>query len=169
MAHGEGEALGDLYDRHGRLVYALALRILRDQSDAEDVVQEVFAQAWQQARRYDQARGSVVGWLLTLARSRAIDRLRGRRGLASDETALADIPDRAPRADEDLVWAGRAAEVRQALDGLTLVQRTAIELAFYDGLTHTEIAERLELPLGTVKTRIRQGLLRLHDCLAGQR
>lgn len=170
MARGDGEALAELYDRHARLIYSLALRILRDQSDAEDVVQEVFSQAWRQAARYSAGRGNVVAWLLTLARSRAIDRLRARRvrpAPSTSEQALATIKDESPSVDVRLEWAGRAAQVRLALDALPLLQRVAIELAFYEGLTHAEIAERLEEPLGTVKTRIRQGLLKLRDQLAG--
>jgi RNA polymerase sigma-70 factor (ECF subfamily) len=170
MARGDEDALAELYDRHGRLVYSLALRIVRDQRDAEEIVQEVFAQAWRQSGRYSAGRGSVVGWMLTLTRSRAIDRVRGRRArpeAASHETAMADLPDNAMAADEQLASAARAAQVRAALDSLPFLQRTAIELAFYDGLTHAEIADRLEQPLGTVKTRIRQGLLKLRDRLAG--
>jgi RNA polymerase sigma-70 factor (ECF subfamily) len=170
MGRGDQDALAEIYDRHGRLVYSLAFRILRDQSDAEDVVQDVFSQAWRQASRYDAARGSVLGWLLTLTRSRAIDRLRGRRSRpepSSDEGALNGIPDPAAPADVLAASAAQAAHIRAALDGLTVLQRVAIELAFYEGLTHAEIAERLELPLGTVKTRIRQGLLKLRDRLAG--
>ena len=170
MARGDQDALGEIYDRHGRLVYSLALRIVRDQSDAEDIVQEVFSQAWRQAARYDASRGTVLGWLLTLTRSRAIDRLRGRRVRpepATDEAVLNAIPDRAAPADVQAVWAGQATQIRSAIEGLSVLQRVAIELAFYEGLTHAEIAERLELPLGTVKTRIRQGLLKLRDRLAG--
>jgi RNA polymerase sigma-70 factor (ECF subfamily) len=170
MARGDQEALAELYDRYGRLVYSLALRIVRDQRDAEEIVQEVFSQAWRQSGRYSAGRGSVVAWVLTLTRSRAIDRVRGRRArpeATASETALADLPDNAPAADEQLAWAARTAQVRAALDSLPFLQRTAIELAFYDGLTHVEIAERLEQPLGTVKTRIRQGLLKLRDRLAG--
>ena len=170
MARGDHDALGELYDRHGRLVYSLALRIVRDQSDAEDIAQEVFSQAWRLAGRYDAARGSVLGWLLTLTRSRAIDRLRARRTRpepASDDSKLDEIADRLVPMDEQLAWAGQAAQIRAALDGLSPLQRVAIDLAFYEGLTHAEIAERLELPLGTVKTRIRQGLLTLRDRLAG--
>ena len=170
MARGEHEAVGDIYDRHGRLLYSLALRILRDQGDAEDVVQDVFAQAWQQASRYDASRGTVLGWLLNLTRSRAIDRLRGRRSRpdpSGDDSRLRDVADGAAPADEQIAWAGQARDIRAALDGLSVLQRVAIELAFYEGLTHAEIAERLELPLGTVKTRIRQGLLKLRDRLAG--
>jgi RNA polymerase sigma-70 factor (ECF subfamily) len=170
VAEGDQAALGEVYDRHGRLLYSLALRILGDPSDAEDIVQEVFTQAWRNARRYDAARGTVLGWLLTLTRSRAIDRLRGRKvrpEATRDETVLGTIADGARPADEQLAWAGRASEIRAAVHGLSVLQRVAIELAFYEGLTHAEIADRLELPLGTVKTRIRQGLLRLRDRLAG--
>jgi RNA polymerase sigma-70 factor, ECF subfamily len=170
MARGDQEALAEIYDRHGRLVYSLAFRIVRDQSDAEDVVQDVFSQAWRQASRYDASRGSVLGWLLTLTRSRAIDRLRGRRSRpepSGDEGVLNGIPDPAAPADVQAASAVQATQIRAALDGLTVLQRVAIELAFYEGLTHAEIAERLELPLGTVKTRIRQGLLKLRDRLAG--
>jgi RNA polymerase sigma-70 factor (ECF subfamily) len=171
MARGDQDALGELYDRHGRLVYSLALRIVRDQRDAEEVVQEVFSQAWRQSGRYNAARGSVVGWVLTLTRSRAIDRVRGRRArpeVAADEAALVDLADTAPAADEQLASAAQAAQVRAALESLPFLQRMAVELAFYEGLTHTEIADRLDQPVGTVKTRIRQGLLKLRDRLAGE-
>jgi RNA polymerase sigma-70 factor (ECF subfamily) len=170
MARGDHDALAEVYDRHGRLVYSLALRILRDQSDAEDVVQEVFSQAWQQAGRYQQGRGAVVAWLMNMARSRAIDRLRRRTTQPQaplDPVIAGELPDLARPVDEQVAWAGQAAVIRGALEELPLLQRIAIELAFYEGLTHLEIAERLEVPLGTVKTRIRQGLLRLKDRLAG--
>jgi len=170
MARGDHEALAELYDRHSRLVYSLALRIIRDQGEAEDIVQEVFSQAWRQAGRYEARRGNVIAWLLNLTRSRAIDRLRGRqsRPEAASESLLAiDIPDLTLPVDEQLSLEGRASRVRAAMKELSLLQRVAIELAFYEGLTHVEIAERLELPLGTVKTRIRQGLLKLKDRLAG--
>ena len=170
MARGDHEALAELYDRHGRLVFSLALRILRDQGDAEDIVQEVFAQAWRQAARYESSRGNVIAWLLNLTRSRAIDRLRGRRArpdTAAGDPSTLELPDLSQPVDEQIALSTEAARIRAAVDELSVLQRVAIELAFYEGLTHVEIAERLELPLGTVKTRIRQGLLKLRERLAG--
>jgi RNA polymerase sigma-70 factor (ECF subfamily) len=170
MAAGDHEALAELYDRHGRMVFSLALRIVRDQRDAEEVVQDVFAQAWRESGHYSAGRGSVIAWLMTLTRSRAVDRLRGRKArpdTATDSEPIVAIADGAAPADEQLSAAAQAAQVRTALNALPLVQRLAIELAFYEGLTHTEIADRLEQPLGTVKTRIRQGLLKLRDQLSG--
>jgi RNA polymerase sigma-70 factor (ECF subfamily) len=169
MARGDHDGLAELYDRHGRLVYSLALRILRDTGEAEDVVQEVFSQAWRQASRYESTRGNVVAWLMNLARSRAIDRIRSRRSRpqpAADDVRTVDVPDMAEPVDEQLALSSQAAAIRAAVDELSLLQRVAIELAFYEGLTHVDIAERLELPLGTVKTRIRQGLMKLKDRLA---
>jgi RNA polymerase sigma-70 factor, ECF subfamily len=166
---GEAAALEVLYDRYSTLVYSLALRILRNTGDAEDVTQEVFVQAWRQADRFDTSRGSVAAWLLTVTRGRAIDLLRRRRvrPQPTDSPAIADSSDDAPGQDVRLEWAERAGAVRTALEALPLVQRLTIELAFFEGLTHHEIAEQLEVPLGTVKSRVRQGLLRLRDLLAG--
>jgi RNA polymerase sigma-70 factor (ECF subfamily) len=170
ISDGDHEALAELYDRRGRAVYSLALRIVRDQRDAEEIVQDVFTQAWRQSHRYSESRGSVIAWLLTLTRSRALDRLRRRRSRpeAHGETEpMVDIADAAATPDEQLAWAARAERVEAALEALPFLQRLVIELAFYEGLTHSEIAARLEQPLGTVKTRIRQGLLKLRDELSG--
>jgi RNA polymerase sigma-70 factor, ECF subfamily len=170
MARGDHDALAELYDRHGRLVFSLALRVVGDQRDAEDVAQEVFAQAWRQAPRFDAAaRGNAVAWLLTLTRSRAIDLLRRRRARLESAAAPDSIetPDGAAGPEQQVEWQGRAAAVRRAVETLPLLQRIAVELAFFEGLTHAEIAEQLDVPLGTVKTRVRQGLLKLRDHLAG--
>ena len=169
MAAGDGDALRELYDIHSRAVYSLALRILRVQSDAEDVVQEVFVQAWRQAARSDATRGTVAGWLLMQARSRSIDRLRARqaRPERSEDERAADPADSSARPDIQVVRGEQARRVRQALEDLPRLQRTALELAYYEGLTHVEIAEQLEQPLGTIKTRIRQGLLKLRQALEG--
>ena len=170
MAHGDPAGLAALYDRHARPVYSLALRILGNQSEAEDVVQEVFTQAWQQAGRYDVSRGAVAAWLLNLTRSRAIDKLRAlraRRGNADDDVReIEQVSDVSVGPDEQAIAAVEGARVRLAVAELPLPQRIALELAFYEGLTHTEIAARLEEPLGTIKTRIRKALIRLRELLS---
>ena len=174
-ARGDAASFAALYDRHARGVYSMAIRVVRDEADAEDVVQEVFAQVWRQADRYDANRGSVAAWLLTMARTRAIDRLRTRmvRPEGRDRTVAWSDDEWARRAaplvdpSDALTTERDAKRVREALEALPLVQRLAIELAYFEGLTQREIAERLEQPLGTVKTRIRLGLLKLRDALIG--
>ena len=170
-AAGDGVAMAALYDRHARGVYSIAVRVVGDEADAEDVVQEVFSQVWRQAGRYDPTRGTVAAWLLTMARTRAIDRLRARQARPDSRVASSDnLWDEraAPMVDPaDALTAERDAKlVREALHELPLMQRLAIELAYFEGLTQSQIAERLEEPLGTVKTRIRLGLLKLRDVLS---
>jgi RNA polymerase sigma-70 factor (ECF subfamily) len=172
MAGGESSALGELYDRHARAVYSLAYRILGQQADAEDVAQEVFSQAWKQAARYDRRRASVGAWLLMMTRARAIDRLRARRARpeaarVGDEAKASDLPDLQPNQEIIAISEQQAAQVREALAALPEPQRTAIEMAYYSGLTQAEIADTLREPLGTVKTRIRDGLLKLRAALGG--
>ena len=165
MARGDGEALRELYDRHARAIYSLAVRILRSQPDAEDIVQEVFAQAWTQAGRYDASRGTVAAWLLMQARSRAIDRLRSRKLRPEGATSTFDTRDPSEGPDAQAMAGEYARRVREALRSLSDPQRTALELAFFEGLTYSQVAEHLNQPIGTVKTRIRQGLLRLKAAL----
>ena len=158
LAGGDGHALGDLYYRYGSVIRGLALRILRDRSDAEDVVQDVFVQVWSQAARFDPLRGTPQAWLCTIARTRAIDRLRRRVARRED---LVDPPpgvSQWPHTEERIA-------VRRALGVVSPDQRRALELAYYEGLTHSEIARKLGAPLGTIKTRIRTALTRLRDAL----
>ncbi len=170
MARGDASAVADLYDRHARAVYSLALRMLADASEAEDVVQDVFTQAWRQAGLYDPARAPVIGWLLVITRARALDRLRARRsripmaGVGPDPATVADL---SPGPDARIIGLEQGSRVRAALASLTSVQREAIELAYYKGLSQSDIAERLNEPLGTIKTRMRSGLLKLRELLHG--
>ncbi len=173
MSERDQAALSSLYDRHRGVLFALALRILRDRAEAEEVLGDVFLQAWRQAGGYDPTRGTVSGWLINLCRSRAIDRLRSRGRRVAGTEALAreeavrpagGAPADDPEEAADLTLKRR--RVAQALNALPEVQRDALELAYYEGLSHSEIATRLGQPLGTVKTRIRQGLIVLRESLA---
>lgn len=174
MVGGDERAATQLYDRHGAVIYGLALRIVGEAADAEEVVLEVFAQAWRDAARFAPDRGSVMGWLTTMARTRALDhvRARRRRAAASDRAEQqSDVPvamgEQTKAADTLLMEAERASVVTRAMSVLPEAQRKCIELAFFDGLTHHEVAAQLGEPLGTVKTRIRLGLLKLRDRLTG--
>lgn len=168
MMRRDSAALADLYDRYARSVYSLACRILTDRTEAEDVVQEVFSQAWRQADAYDAKRAPVAGWLLMMTRTRAIDRLRARSGrvrMVQPLPTLPDPPDQHEGPEALAIGEQEAARVRAALDTLSESQRSAIELAYYEGLSQSDIAARLREPLGTVKTRIRTGLLKLRSAL----
>lgn len=168
---GDPSALDVLYGRYAPAVYSLVWKILQNTEEAEDVALDVFWQVWRQADRYDPARGAPPAWIFTVARSRAIDRLRARhrrenRTISFDDPA-ANLDPLDEQATPDQVASFRQARdaVRQAMRTLSAAQREAVELAFFKGLTHVEIAERLKQPLGTVKTRIRQGLLKLRSRL----
>jgi len=173
MARGDELAVGQLYDRHSAMVLGLALSIVRDRADAESVLLDTFEQAWRTAGRYDPTRGSVASWLLMLARSRSLDLVRsaGRRARLApvsvdDAPPAALVAEDAPSDPAQAVEADeRRTHVAAALGELPEAQRAAIELAFFDGLSHSEIAERLAEPLGTVKTRIRLGMTKLRHLL----
>ena len=167
VAEGDNQALASLYDATSRTVYGLLLRILSDPSSAEEVLLDVYAQVWRQAKNYSPERGKPLAWLTTIARSRAIDRLR--RGRQEHQlTVPLEEASSAARGEsvEDVVLAGEVgAVVRAALDALAPEQREVIELAYYGGMSHSEIAAARGLPLGTVKTRTRLGMMRLREAL----
>jgi len=163
-ARDEG-ALAQLYDRYGGAVYGLALRVTGDAGAAEEISIDTFWQLWQHVDRFDGTQGSLQNWLFTIARSRAIDRVRARvarkRTTAEDPTDVTDVA----RPEDAAELVERRRLVRDAMARLTADQRTALALAYYDGLSHSQIAERLQEPLGTVKTRIRQAMIALRRTL----
>jgi len=164
VAQADQAALPALYDRTSARVYGLALRILRDQSAAEEVALDVHLQVHRQASRFDPARGHALAWLLTLARTRAIDRLRVESRRHRREAPLdpgAELPSLASDPDESVAASQLQPVMRASFQRLSAEQRQVLELAYYSGLTQSEIAEELRLPLGTVKTRIRSGMLLL--------
>lgn len=172
-ARGDERAIGQLYDRYGGVLYAVAYRIVGQRADAEEVVLEAFTQAWRDAPRFEAGRGSVPGWLTMIARSRALDLVRARsRRERITASAAADRPNTSPAMSEfrpdpanALDHDERRRQVQQALQTLSPPQRQAIELAYFEGLSQSEIAERLQEPLGTVKTRVRLGMQKLRECL----
>jgi RNA polymerase sigma-70 factor (ECF subfamily) len=166
---GESEALAEVFDLHSPGVLGLLFRILGRRSEAEEILQEVFLQVWMQADRYDPERASPRGWILMLARSRALDRIRRRDSsrrreevVANDDRSLAV----SPVGTERLEAVEQRSRVTSALGLLSPEQRHCIELAFFEGLTHTQIAERLQAPLGTVKSRILLGMNKLRQALS---
>jgi len=161
LVGGDQAAMAEMYDRYSGLVNGLALKIVRNVSDAEEVVQEVFLQVWNQAGRYNPDRGQPEAWLCAIVRSRAIDRLRRRNALREDGEPM-DTSFQPPPKIQDAI------AVRDALALLSEEQRRALELAYYEGFTQTEIANRLGEPLGTVKTRIRTALIRLRTALGAE-
>jgi len=168
IAAGDHAALASLYDATNRLIYGMALRILGNPADAEEVTLDIYTKVWRDASKFDDRRGSVVAWLMTMARSRAIDRLRSRANRIRHEEPLMELDgattDATVQAREH---AGVGREVHAALKTLAPEQREAIELAYWYGYTHSELAARLGQPLGTVKTRIRTGMMKLRAQLEG--
>lgn len=171
VVKGDQQAFGQLYDHSSTLLYTLAVRILGSREEADELLQDVYLEVWRKVARYDIGRGTPIAWLITLTRSRAIDRLRARavRGqsaaLQLDEAVSSSVADLGPspyeaQADQELRIA-----VGNAITALPPAQQQAIELAYFEGLSHMEIAARLNQPLGTVKTRIKLGMSKLRDSL----
>jgi RNA polymerase sigma-70 factor (ECF subfamily) len=171
-AGGEQQAFAKLYDESSRLVYSIAYRVLGNAADAEEVTADVYAQVWRSAREYSSERGTPSTWLVMLARSRALDRLRTRDTRRQRETPLDEVSSARSREEppeEILALKQQRSIVRSAVATLAPEQREAIELSFFGGLTHSELAERLGAPLGTVKTRIRLGMIKLRQSLSAEK
>jgi RNA polymerase sigma-70 factor (ECF subfamily) len=162
VADGDEPAFAELYDELAPTVYGIVRRVVRDPAQSEEVTQEVFLEVWDRAARYDAARGGVRSWAVTIAHRRAVDRVRSEQALRDRQLRDAAVPAGEPDSPPDAVIDSFDRErARQALAELSAPQRQALELAFFDGLTHVEIAEQLGVALGTVKTRIRDGLIRV--------
>src|SRR5437899_2316824 len=163
MAEKDAAALDAFYTRYNRIAFSLVLRIVGNREDAEDVLTDVFWQVWQQSPRYDSSRGKPIAWLLTIARTRAIDCIRStnRKQTKTDELEANTIPAATPPEPDSFVLADTRSAVQEALRTLPEQQRIALEMAYFQGMSHTEIAEALGHPLGTVKDRIRNGMMHL--------
>ena len=164
-ARGDQQAFAELYDATSSRVFGLAVRVVRDPAQAEEVTQEAYLEVWKTATRFDPERGSALSWLMTICHRKAVDRVRSAEASTRRDTSYQqqnqtiDHDSTADAAQASM----EAKRVRDALQGLTEVQREAIELAYFGGYTHTEVAGMLDLPVGTAKTRIRDGLIRLRD------
>ena len=167
VAKQDRDAFSQLYDRFSTLVFTLAMRMLKARSDAEDLLQEVFVQVWRQAQNYSAERGSPEAWIVNIARSRAIDKIRSIRRMQksfvlTDDPARAESPE---NVESSAVESETRLAMNSALANLPDMQRKVLELAYFDGLTQSEIADRLAEPLGTVKTRMRSGIQKLREIL----
>ncbi|GGT50799.1 sigma-70 family RNA polymerase sigma factor [Streptomyces kurssanovii] len=167
VARGDQNAFSQVYDAVGGSVLGLVRTVLRDPAQSEEVAQEVLLEIWRSAARYQPSRGSAMTWILTLAHRRAVDRVRSAQA-ATDRERRAALLERTPAYDEVTEQVDARLEreqVRRCLRALTELQHESVTLAYYRGLTYREVAELLSVPLGTVKTRLRDGLIRLRDCL----
>jgi RNA polymerase sigma-70 factor (ECF subfamily) len=171
VARGDVPAFEQLYDEVVGSVFGVARRVLRDPSQAEEIAQEVMVEVWRQATRFDPDRGSARTWILTMAHRRAVDRVRSAQA-ASDREERVAARDQSRSYDEvadEVESRFEQEQVRRCLGTLTDLQRQSVTLAYYSGYTYREVAELLDTPLGTVKTRLRDGLVRLRDCLGVER
>jgi RNA polymerase sigma-70 factor (ECF subfamily) len=165
VGDGDQEAFGELYDQLAPRVLGLVRRILVDFAQSEEVTQEVFLEIWQNAARYDSNKGGAVTWILTMAHRRAVDRVRASQSSRTRDTrvGIRDLPTDYDQVAESVEITVEHERVEKALSRLTELQRQAITLAYYGGFSHSEVAEQLSIPIGTVKTRLRDGMIRLRD------
>lgn len=166
-SRGDQTSFAQLYDAAAARVHGLVLRVVRDPAQAEEVTQEAFLEIWRTAARFDPDRGSALSWLLTIGHRKAVDRVRSAEASSRRETKYHDQTQPVPHDEtaEKVTATLEAQRVRQAMESLTAAQREAIGLAYFGGYTHTEVATMLDLPIGTAKTRIRDGLIRLRDTM----
>lgn len=167
VALGDEEAFAELYDLISDRVFGLVQRVVRDPAQSEEVTQEVFIEIWRNASRYRPERGSVLSWTMTMAHHRAVDRVRAAQSAADREVRAAAATTALPfdTVVDEVASRIEHQQVRRCLDSLTTLQRESVALAYYQGYTYREVASLLDTPLGTVKTRLRDGLIRLRDCL----
>jgi RNA polymerase sigma-70 factor (ECF subfamily) len=171
VTQGDQYALEALYERYARAVYSFSLRIVGDAQVAEEILQEVFVRAWQQGGSFQSARGSLITWLLSITHNLSIDEVRRRKRRPQKaeseepESILAGLPDEGPNVEEEVWLSSLRVSIQDALQQLPAAQREAIELAYFQGLTQREIADTLGEPLGTIKTRMRLGMLKLREQL----
>jgi RNA polymerase sigma-70 factor (ECF subfamily) len=175
IADRDPDALSTLYDRYGGILKALVIRVIHDEAEADDLLQEIFMQIWRQAKNYSQKKGQALGWIVTLTRRRAIDRLRKRQAYHRVTERLELETEHQPdswvnnRIDNDILQDDLRAFLRKRIEALPILQRQAIDLAFFHGMSQREIAEHTHTPLGTIKTRLELGLRKLHDSVRGLR
>ncbi|MFE2326842.1 ECF RNA polymerase sigma factor SigK [Streptomyces sp. NPDC059385] len=167
VGHGDKDAFTILYDAVAAMVFGIAVKVVRDRAQAEEVAQEVMIDLWRQAARYRPGQGSVTTWVATIAHRRAVDRVRSAQAASNREyaDAVRDLPRPFDVVAEEVEMRLDSERVRRCLRGLTELQRQAVTLAYYQGLTYREVAETLRSPLATIKTRMRDGLIRLRDCM----
>jgi RNA polymerase sigma-70 factor (ECF subfamily) len=167
VARGDESAFEELFRRVSGPVLGLVRRVLRDPAQSEEVAQEVLVEVWRTATRFDPARGSATSWIMTMAHARAVDRVRSAHASRAREEKVGrrDTVREYDEVAEEVEVRLEQQAVRRCLDGLTELQRESVQLAYYGGYTYREVAELVEAPLGTVKTRLRDGLIRLRDCL----
>lgn len=171
VARGDEQAFAELYDVLAERVYGLVLRVMRDPAQSEEVTQEVFVDLWRTASRFQASRGSVTSWAMTIAHRRAVDRIRSAQSTIDREARLAASQQDTPfdSVADEVANRFEQRQVRHCLDTLTELQRESVGLAYYQGYTYGEVATLLDTPLGTIKTRLRDGLIRLRDCLGVSR